>query len=329
MDKLDLTLAQQDPQALSEYQSALMEDATRLFNQRIAQGSRRVYESDWRLFQTWCHTNHLIAEQATPPIVALFLTYQHQQNFHPTTINRRVAAIKFWFTSSGMKSPTEDELVKSIMKGIRRDKNAPASRIKKATLKEVLIQMVDLCPSNTLRGLRDRAILLLGFCGAYRRSELISIQIEDITWQSGKGMDIQHRFTKTDQEGKGLIKPIAEAKKELQYCPIRAIKAWISAAQITSGPLFRGITKGNTVKMTPMSEDVIYNLIKTCAEKLGYQFHDYSPHSLRSGFTTQALRNKARIDKITTVTTHKTIRSLEAYIKHEDRYEDHPGENFF
>jgi integrase len=216
-----------------------------------------------------------------------------------------------------------------MMKGIRRDKNALPSRPKKATLKEVVIKMVDLCPTDTLRGIRNRAILLLGFCGGYRRSELVAINIEDITFQPGKGMDIFHRFSKSDQEGKGNIKPIAQAKTELPYCPIRAVKKWIATAGITSGPLFRGITKDNVIKNTPMTSEVLYKLIKKCAVNLGYDFHDFSPHSLRSGFTTQALRNNARLDKIPSVTFHKNLRSLDSYIKHEDRYEDHPGENFF
>lgn len=142
-------------------------------------------------------------------------------------------------------------------------------------------------------------------------------------------MDIFHRYSKTDQEGKGNIKAIAQAKKLFQYCPILAVKRWIEAANISSGGLFRGITKDGKVKDTRMCVDVVYNLIKKSAMTLGYEFDDYSPHSLRSGFTTQALRQKARLDKISSVTFHRSMKSLESYIRHEDRYEDHPAENFF
>lgn len=308
----------------------LIQETQVLYKQQIAYGTKRAYQSDWNLFIKWCATNNYIAEQATPSIVSLFLTHQFKNNnCNPSTINRRLAAIKFWFKSHNHKSPTDDELVHAVLKGIRRDKNIKQSRRKKATLKEMIIQMVDLCSTNHIRDIRDRAILLLGFCGGYRRSELVAINIEDITFQDGKGMDIFHKYSKTDQEGKGNIKAIAQAKKLFQYCPILAVKKWIETANISSGALFRGITKNGQIKSTRMCDDVVYNLIKHCAVTLGYEFAEYSPHSLRSGFTTQALRQKARLDKIPTVTFHKSMRSLEAYIKYEDRYEDHPAENFF
>lgn len=323
------TPVQEPQQDVQTYQDALLQDAKRLFDQQIAPGTRRVYQSDWQLFETWCQQQHGLAVQATPAMVALFLTSQYQAQFHPTTINRRLAAIKYWFLTHNLPSPTEDGRVRAIIKGIRRDKYAPPSQPKKALLKELITQMVDLCPTDTLRGIRDRAILLLGFCGGYRRSELVAIDVDDIHFQPGRGMDITLRRSKADQEGKGSLKPIAAAKQALTYCPVRAVKQWIAAAHLTSGALFRGITKDNNIKATRMNANVVYDVIKRCATTLGYEFHDYSPHSLRAGFITQALREGARQDKIPSVTLHKSMRSLDAYVKHEDRYEDHPGEKFF
>lgn len=308
----------------------LVNDTRKLYGQQIAYGTKRAYESDWNLFVSWCIKNNFLAQQATSSIVALFLTHQFKEyNHHPSTINRRLAAIKFWFKSQNLKSPTDDELVHSVLKGIRRDKNVKHSNPKKATLKELIMQITDLCPNDNIRGIRDRAILLLGFSGAYRRSELVSINIEDITFHEGKGMDIFHRYSKTDQEGKGEVKAIAQAKKLLQYCPILAVKKWIETANITSGALFRGITKGGIIKNSRISVDVIYNLIKDCTIQLGYNYEDFSPHSLRSGFITEAVRQKARFDKIRQVSKHKSLKSMEIYFRDEDRYEDHPGENIF
>jgi site-specific recombinase XerD len=315
---------------LLSYIDDLARDTKKLYEQQIAYGTKRAYQSDWNLFVSWCIKNNFIAQQATPSIIALFLTYEFKENnSNPSTINRRLAAIKFWFKSRNLKSPTDDDLVHSVLKGIRRDKNVKHSNPKKATLKEVIMQMVDLCPSNEIRGIRDRAILLLGFSGAYRRSELVSINLEDITFRDGKGMDIFHRYSKTDQEGKGEIKAIAHAKKLLQYCPIGAVKKWIEATNITSGALFRGITKGGIIKNTRISVDVIYNLIKDCTIQLGYNYEDFSPHSLRSGYITEAVRQKARYDKIRQVSKHKSLKSMEIYFKDEDRYDEHPDENIF
>ncbi len=308
----------------------LLKETKELYEQQISYGTKRAYEFDWKVFVNWCSENNLIAEQATPYIVSLFLTFEFKKKHrHPSTINRRLAAIKFWFKTRNLKSPTDDELVHSVLKGIRRDKNVKPSKSKKAITKEVIMQMIDLCSTDDIRDIRDRAILLLGYCGAYRENELVSINIDDITFIDGKGMDIFHRYTKTDQEGKGKIKPIIKAQVLFQYCPIRAVKKWIEAAKITTGALFRGINKHGKIENTRMSHDVVYEVIKRCILKLGYEYNEYSSHCLRVGFVTQALRSGARIDKIPSVTDHKSIRSLEFYIQHEDRYEDHPGRNIF
>lgn len=308
----------------------LLKETKELYDQQISYGTKRAYEFDWKVFVNWCSDNNFIAEQATPYIISLFLTFQFKKKHrHPSTINRRLAAIKFWFKTRNLKSPTDDELVHSVLKGIRRDRNAKPSKPKKAILKELIMQMVDLCSTDNIRDIRDRAILLVGFCGAYRVNELVSINSEDITFIDGKGMDIFQRYTKTDQEGKGKIKPIAQAKVLFNYCPIRAVKKWIEAANIKSGALFRGINKHGKIESNRMSHDVVYELIKRCILKLGYEFSEFSSHSLRAGFVTQALRTGARIDKIPSVSDHKSLKSLEFYIKHEDRYEDHPGKNIF
>lgn len=132
----------------------LLKETKELYDQQISYGTKRAYEADWNIFVSWCSSNHFVAESATPYIISLFLTHQFKkERRHPSTINRRLAAIKFWFKSQNLKSPTDDELVHSVLKGIRRDKDIKQSKPKKASLKEMIMQMVDICPTNNIRGI--------------------------------------------------------------------------------------------------------------------------------------------------------------------------------
>lgn len=303
----------------------LISQAKKLYDQYLAPNTRRVYASDWNIFKNWCQEKNFLPENATPETLVLFLTEQFQQHYHPQTLTRRLAAIKFNFTQNKKTSPTDHPVVRNLLKGIHRDKNVKTSQPKKAVSVSLLKSMVDLCPISTLRGIRDKAILLLGFAGGFRRSELANLHIEDISFQD-KGMDIKIRHSKTDQEGKGKIKAIIYAKDKT-YCPCTAIIQWIEKSKLTTGAIFRGITQHHTLKENALSQDRIYALIKRYTIALGHDFSDFSPHSLRSGFVTSALEANALPSKILEVTHHATLKSLQPYIKHAERFEQHAGEN--
>jgi site-specific recombinase XerD len=311
--------------SFNENDEELIQEAKRLHQQQLAKGTYRVYLSDGKIFQQWCQHHQVSSTSATPESIALFLTDQFKHGFHPSTLTRRLAAIKFMYLNLGKTSPTDSSIVRAVLKGIKRDEKVKPSQPKKAIISSMIKQMVDLCSQNTLRGLRDRALLLVGFAGAYRRSELVAINIEDITWQK-EGMDIVIHRSKTDPESKGDYKAILKAS-EKTYCPILATQAWINKANLTSGPLFRGIDKKECLKETSLSTDIVYTLIKRCTALLGYEFNDFSPHSLRSGFITSAIENGAKPTKIMDISKHKTLQSLQKYVKHAERYEDHPGKN--
>lgn len=294
----------------------------RLIEQQLAQGTKRVYRSDWELFKTWCHARSLIAETATPDAVALFLGCQFEEGIHPSTLNRRVAAIKFAFTCRQLFSPTDHPRVRGVLKGIRRDPNAPSIQQKKAVTPDILKQFLEVIPDDTLQGIRDKAALLLGFAGAFRRSELLAIDIEDITFIPDEGMDIRVKRSKTDQEGKGHIKSIAQGKT---HCPILAVKRWIEVADITTGPLFRGIVNGKNIKDNRLSVGALYDTMRAYAKKAGFTANEYSPHSLRAGFITAAAENEKDLFKIMDVSLHVDPRSIKAYVRYANRYKNHAG----
>lgn len=301
------------------------QSAKKFIDQQLAYGTKRVYQSDWRIFENWCTQRQYQSLNSTPEIIAMFISSQFDAGLHPSTLNRRLSAIKFAYSCLEKESPTDKSVVRATLKGIRRDKNAPPVKSKKAVVTNIIKEMVQLCPSNSLRDIRDRAILLLGFAGAFRRSELVAINFEDISFNTN-GMDIKIHRSKTDQEGKGYFKVILPSTDKM-YCPIVAVKKWIKVAKINCDSLFRGITKSNAVLKNCLSVNVIYNLIKRCAFKLDYPLEDFSPHSLRAGFVTSAYENKAMLSKIMEQAHMKSMQTAQRYIRHAQRYENHAGKD--
>lgn len=298
----------------------------KLIDQQLAYGTKRVYQSDWRIFEDWCNKRTYSATNATSEIISMFIGSQFDDGLHPSTLNRRLAAIKFAYKCLNKSSPTDDMIVKATLKGIRRDEKALPVKAKKAAIANIVKEMTRLCSSNSLKDIRNKAILLLGFAGAFRRSELVAVNVEHITI-TDKGMEIKIHRSKTDQEGKGDIKIILPAKKDMVYCPILAINKWLEKSQIKHGALFRGINKHNQMSETRLSDNAVYHLVKKCIVELGYNFDEYSPHSLRAGFVTSAYENKAMLTKIMEQANMKSMQTAQRYIRHAQRYENHAGED--
>jgi integrase len=139
-------------------------------------------------------------------------------------------------------------------------------------------------------------------------------------------MGIHLEKSKTDQEKEGTIIAIVKAKEE-NYCPCIAVTNWLQKARITQGSVFRGITKHHQLNKNKLTEDRIYVLIKKYTIQLGFNADHFSPHSLRTGFITSALENNALPSKIMEQSRHKSLKSLQPYIKHADRYKQHAGKN--
>ena len=131
-------------------------------------------------------------------------------------------------------------------------------------------------------------------------------------------------YSKTDQEGKGRIKPIAKLRNDTTFGPVLAVKAWLAATNLTQGPLFRSFLKSGKLTTKRLSASGLYNLIKRYTFELGYELNEFSPHSLRAGFITSAVQNKASIDRVRGVSFHASLKSLEPYIQHANRFENHP-----
>ncbi len=284
-----------------------------------ALSTRKAYGTDFRLFKAWCEAKGVSPLPARPETVAAFLAAETGNGIKPSTLGRRVAAIRYAHKLAHLESPTDSEAVKATLRGIRRTVG-PAKARKAPALAEKVRAMVALAPES-LTGLRDRALLLLGFAGAFRRSELVGLDVADIA-ETKTGLLVTIRRSKTDQEGEGAT--IAIARGDVA-CPVRALLEWLDAAEIRAGPIFRPINKAGKVAAERLTDRSVANLVKAYAQRAGFDPTLFSGHSLRSGFLTSAAAKGASIFKMMDVSRHKSVDTLRGYVRDAELFKDHAG----
>ena len=221
-----------------------------------ASATRRAYRSDFAMFATWCQQHGAAALPALPEVVAAFLTDEAARS-KASTIGRRAAAICHAHRMAGHVPPTADDRVKATMAGIRRTIGTAPNRKSAATADRIMAMVGQ--PHQTLAALRDRALLLLGFAMAARRSELVALDLADIE-EVAEGLRVTIRGSKTDQDREGAVVAIPRG---VVACPVAALKAWLDQAGITEGPLFRPINKSGSSWTRPALRSV------GCADRQG------------------------------------------------------------
>lgn len=281
--------------------------------------TRAAYKSDFAIFTAWCSARGVDVLPATPGTVVGFLAAQADAGHKAATIGRRVSAIKYAHGLAGYESPTGSEVVKSTLHGIRRTIGTAPAR-KAPAVAETIRAAASMAPDG-LKGIRDKAILTLGFALAARRSELVALDVADLEF-CDEGLRVTIRKSKTDQTGEGATIAVCRGGA---CCPVKAIRAWLTAAGITEGPIFRPVGKGSKVKNTRLTAQTVCDLVKAYAGKLGLPEGDFGAHSLRSGFLTSAARRGASIFKMKDVSRHKSMDVLQSYVRDADLFQDHAG----
>jgi len=284
-----------------------------------AEATRRAYKSDFALFRCWCDTRSVCALPSSPEAVAAFLAAEASRGAKVATISRRLASIRYAHKLAGHEPPTNSEAVKATMRGIRRTTGRSPNRKAPATADKVLAMVGK--TETDLKGVRDRAILLLGFAGALRRSELVALDIADLEFCDG-GLRVSIRKSKTDQEGLGATIAIAPGSIA---CPVDAVRAWIKAADVSEGPLFRPVSRTGKIYRRRLSPRAVAELVKAYARRAGLKPEDFSGHSLRSGFLTSAAAHGASIFKMMDVSRHKSVDTLRGYVRDAEMFRDHAG----
>ncbi len=273
----------------------------------------RAYRADLADFTLWCADHDLTRLPAAPETVALYISALAQAGARASTIQRRLSALSQAHQLVGYEpSPTQAPLVRSTMAGIRR-RLGIAPEQKTPTLTPDLRRMVATCPNDTLAGARDRALLLLGFAGAFRRSELVSLDVDDLE-ETADGLRVQLRRSKTDQEGEGREVGIPFGQHP-ETCPIRALRAWRAAGPIQAGPVFRPINRHDQLQEMRLTDKGVARIVKRAAERAGLGPSRYAGHSLRAGLATAAAEGGASERAIMKQTGHRSVTMVRRYIR--------------
>lgn len=284
--------------------------------------TRRAYRSDLQIFAMWCETRGLLILPSSATIVADFLASQAKDGISPSTLNRRIAAIRYAHEAAGHESPTTDKLVSITLKGIRRITGMRASKKRAATVDKIY-QMTAHCNTKTLQGKRDKAILLLGFAGAFRRSELVALTVADIE-EVTDGLKVLIRKSKTDQEADGQMIAILNGRLNI----VGVLNDYLRTAGITEGAIFRPITKHGKLRKQTLSDRSVADIVKRYAAAAGLDPKEFSGHSLRAGFITSAAESGANLFKIMDISRHKSMQTVQGYVRNAELFKNHAGNNF-
>jgi site-specific recombinase XerD len=302
-----------------ELPAAEIEAAADYAEAEKAASTCRAYKTDFAILEAWCAERLISALPAVPEALCAFLAFEADRGIKPSTLGRRVAAIRHAHRLAGLEPPTDDERVRAVMRGIRRSLGT-APRKKTPATADRIVAMAPVA-SKRLSQFRDRALLLLGFASAMRRSELVALDIEDIEFVS-EGLRVTIRSSKTDPEGHGAVIAIPHGSIA---CPVAALAAWIEAAAINTGPIFRPIIKDQRVLNARLTDRSVPNIIKAHAARAGLDPADFAGHSLRSGFLTSAAVRGASIFKMADHSRHRSMNTLRGYVRDAEIFKDHAG----
>jgi integrase len=287
-----------------------------------AASTRHAYESDWQIFSVWCASVGLTALPAEASTLALFLAAQGRLGHAPSTLDRRRSAIRLKHREAHLPSPHDAVEVERVLRGIRNAWGRPRNQ-KSPTVDAEVQQMADATDPKTLQGLRDRALVLLGFTGAFRRSELVALDVAHLV-EVPEGFLVRIATSKTDQAGEGQTIAIGRVPGS-PYCPVQAVSAWRRVADIHSGALFRRVRKGDVVGEARLTPQSVALVVKRMCQRVGLDPSLYAGHSLRRGFLTSAARARASIFKMADHSRHKSLDVLRTYVQDAERFEDHAG----
>ena len=269
----------------------------------------RAYKSDFNHFMNFCKKNNFRPLPADPKIISFYIT-DLSSNSKVSTLKRRLASISVIHKLKGHYIDIKHPLIIENLMGIQRKKGVFQKSKNPILINELkeIIKVIDNSEKNILKKLRNKALILIGFSGGFRRSELVNIDFEDLEFTK-EGVKIFIKRSKTDQSGEGMIKAIPYFK-EKTFCPVTYLKNWIEICKMNKGFIFN------------ISDKMVAILIKKYLLAAGFDPKKYSGHSLRSGFATTAASSGADEKSIMTMTGHKTTQMVRRYIKESNLFKN-------
>jgi len=279
-----------------------------------ANNTLRAYKSDFRDFGAFCSRHGLSSLPTEPKIVSLYLTHLSKKSKF-STLRRRLVSISMVHKLKGHYLDTKHPIIVENLMGIRRVKGSIQKSKKPILINhlKLIINSINEKNSNEAKQYRDKAIILIGFGGGFRRTELISIDYEDLEFVP-EGLKITIRKSKTDQLGEGMLKGLPYFD-DVNYCPVINLRKWLEISKIKSGPIFRRFSKGSVLTDNRLTDQSVVLLIKEYLRLAGIDNENFAGHSLRSGFATVAADSGADERSIMAMTGHKTTQMVRRYIR--------------
>lgn len=284
--------------------TVLAERVADLVASSISENTRRAYQSDLAHFETWGGS-----VPAAPTMVASYLA-AHAEELSVATLVRRVATISKAHEARGLPNPCRSEIVRATLRGIKRTRGT-AQQQARPLVREDLLRVLDSL-GQAAKDIRDGALLLLGFAGGFRRSELVGLDRADIE-HVRQGLIVTLRFSKTDQEGAGRKVGIPHGRT--RHCPVAAVDIWLALSGIDDGPIFRPVDRHGHVHTERLSGEAVSLVIKERVAAAGIDPSGFSGHSLRAGFATSAAQAGVSTIKIRAQTGHASDAMLSRYIR--------------
>lgn len=282
----------------------------------LSERTRAAYADQWQRFCQWCTEHDETSLPADPAMLAGYLTARSESGWKVSSLGQALAAITHEHVKAGLSSPRDDAEFREMWRGLRRslvarpDQKAPIST-------DWLREMLEVLPDG-IRGVRDRAILTIGFAGGFRRSELAALTLGDVQFHP-QGVELLVRKSKTDQVGHGQVKVIAYGQNP-GTCPVRALEDWLELAGLTEGPVFRPIDRHDNIRPRALTAHSIARIVKESARKAGLEPSRFSGHSLRAGFVTTATLGGAPEAAVMDQTGHRSVEMVRRYTRRLDAW---------
>jgi integrase len=297
--------------------AAALEAAQALARKSSAPATLRAYKADWTHFSAWCAEKGFVPVPAAPEVVGAYLA-SLAETHAPATIRRRLAALGKMHRYNDLPWNAAHGAIQGPLRGLLRQHGRPPRKAAALSL-AMLRQLLATC-DRTARGRRDRALLLFGFAGALRRSELVSLRVEDVKVDAA-GLRLRILRGKTDQEGQGAEVGLPRGR-HVETCPLRAFEAWQAVAGRNAGPLFRKVGARGRVGGAALHPDAVRRILLhrlrmagLTPEGSGQGFDRLSAHALRVGFITEAYAKGVRDEDIMRHTRHRDLRTMRGYVR--------------
>ena len=280
-----------------------------------ASNTIRAYRSDFKDFSAFCAKNSLKSLPTDSKIVALYITYLSSKGAKISTLKRRLVSLGVIHKLKGHYLDTKHPIIIENLMGIKRKIGSFQQGKKPILINQLksIINVIDNEKTKEIKKIRDKTLILIGFGGGFRRTELVSINYNDVEMVL-EGVKIVIRKSKTDQFGEGMVKGLPYFSNQ-NYCPVLHLKKWLELSNIKSGPLFRRFSKSFKLSENRLTDQSVALLLKNYLNVAGIENKNYSGHSLRSGFATVSAESGADERSIMAMTGHKTTQMVRRYIK--------------